>query len=330
MRAFEYAGPTSLDDALKLLGGSDSAAALSGGTDLIGRMKDDMASPARIVYLKDIKCLSGIAWDPKIGLTIGAGTTLADLINHAGIREHLPALRQATLEVGTPQIRNMATVGGNLLQRPRCWYFRNGFGLLALKDGKSLVRDGDNRYHAIFLTDGPALYVNPSSLAVPLVALGASATVQGARGVRVMPVEDLYQVPKKDADRELTLAPGELLVNVIVPPGAGKNATYEVRQKRAHDWPLVMASVNLVLSGDTVSKARVVIYGVAPIPWRSEAAEKAVTGKAVTADTATVAAAAAVEGARPLSMNAYKVTLTRTVVKRALLTAVGQRYWEEG
>ena len=331
MKAFEYAGPTSLDDALKLLGGNEPAAALSGGTDLIGRMKDDVTSPARVVYLKDIKALSGIQWEPAIGLTMGAGTTLADLVAHKGIEEHLPALRQAALEVGTPQIKNMATVGGNLLQRPRCWYFRNGFGLLAQRNGKSLVRDGDNRYHAIFLTDGPALFVSPSSLAVPLIALGAKALIVGAKGERTVPVEDLYQVPRKDTDRELTLAPGELLTRVVVPPGAGKNATYEVRQKRAHDWPLVMASVNLGIDGNhTVAKARVVIYGVAPIPWRSEAAEKALAGKAVTADSAARAAAAAVEAARPLSMNAYKVALTRTVVKRALLAAVGQRPWEEG
>jgi xanthine dehydrogenase YagS FAD-binding subunit len=329
MKAFEYAGPTSVADALTLLGGSDAATALSGGTDLLGRMKDHVTSPERVVYLKDIKALAGIQWDPNVGLTIGAGTTLAEVVAHAGIRDHLPALRQAALEVGTPQIKNMATVGGNLLQRPRCWYFRSGHGLLAQKDGKSLVREGDNRYHAIFLTDGPALYVHPSSLAVPLIALGAKAVVQGAKGERTIAVEDLYQVPKKDSDSELTVAPGELLTRIVVPPGAGKNASYEVRQKQAHDWPLVMASVNLSVDGDTVSKARVVIYGVAPIPWRSEPAEKAVTGKAVTMETAAAAAAAAVEGAKPLSMNAYKVGLTRTVVKRALLAAVGPRYWEE-
>lgn len=328
MKAFEYAGPTSLDDALTLMGG-ESAAALSGGTDLLGRMKDYVTSPARVVYLKDVKALSGIDWDPNVGLTIGAGTTLTQVCDHAGIREHLPALRQATLEVGTPQIRNMASVGGNLLQRPRCWYFRTGHGLLAQSGGKSMARDGDNRYHAIFMTDGPALYVHPSSLAVPLIALGAKATIQGAKGTRSIPVQDLYQVPKKETDGELTIAPGELLVNVIVPPGAGKNASYEARQKRAHDWPLVMASVNLSMDGETVKSARVVLYGVAPVPWRSEPAEKAVTGKAITHDTATAAGAAAVEGAKPLSMNAYKVALTRTVVKRALLEAVGQRYWEE-
>src|SRR5437763_1081695 len=135
MKAFDYAGPTSVEDAVKLLGGPGSAEALSGGTDLIGRMKDYVTSPDRVVYLKDIKSLSGVAWDPKVGTTIGAGTTLADLLGHKGVKQYLPALWQAAHEVGTPQIKNMATVGGNLLQRPRCWYYRSGNGLLAAKDG---------------------------------------------------------------------------------------------------------------------------------------------------------------------------------------------------
>ncbi|MCA1686729.1 MAG: FAD binding domain-containing protein, partial [Planctomycetia bacterium] len=281
MKAFEYAGPTSVEDAVKLLDDQCSAEVLSGGTDLLGRMKDYVTSPDRVVYLKDVKSLSGVSWDPQVGTTIGAGTTLAELLDHRGVKQYLPALWQAASEVGTPQIKNMATVGGNLLQRPRCWYYRNGNGLLAVKDGKSLVREGDNRYHAIFMTDGNALFVSPSSLAVPLIALGAKATVRGSKGERTVPVEDLYQVPKKDNDRELSLAPGEILTKVVVPPHRGKNATYEARQKQAHDWPLVMASVNLDLDGERVTKARVVIYGVAPIPWRSEAAENAITGKAV-------------------------------------------------
>src|SRR5436305_1671014 len=160
-------------------------------------MKDYVSSPARVVYLKDIKALAGIA-ERAGGLEIGAGTRLVDVLANPMIKERYPALRQATLEVGTPQIRNMATVGGNLLQRPRCWYFRSGFGLLGLKDGKSLVRAGDNRYHSIFLTEGDALYVNPSSLAVPLIALGARATILGAGGTRSIPVEELYRVPRSN------------------------------------------------------------------------------------------------------------------------------------
>jgi xanthine dehydrogenase YagS FAD-binding subunit len=332
MKAFEYAGPTSVDDAVRLLGGSDSAEALSGGTDLISRMKDYVTSPKRVVYLKDVKGLAGISGDGgSSGMTLGAGTTLADVLDHKGLRAAYPALWQATLEVGTPQIRNMATVGGNLFQRPRCWYFRSGYGLLAMKDGKSLVREGDNRYHAIFMTEGNALYVAPSSLAVPLIALGATATLQGPRGERTVKVEELYQVPRNEGESELTIRDGEVMTKVSIPAPKGKNASYEARQKRAHDWPLVLTSVNIETDGGgKVSKARLILGSVAPIPLRSEAAEKAITGKAITIETATAAANAAVEGAKPLSMNAYKVALTKTTVKRALLTIAGNRYWEEG
>ena len=327
MNAFDFAAPTSVEDAVKLLGVPE-AEALSGGTDLLGRLKDHVASPRRVVYLKDVKALAGISGDAASGLTIGAGTRLADVLASKAVKESYPAIWQATLEVGTPQIRNMATVGGNLLQRPRCWYFRAGNGLLAVKDGKSLVREGDNRYHAIFDTDGDALFVNPSSLAVPLIALGAKAVVAGARGERTIAVEDLYQVPKSEKDSELTLAPGEVVTKLVVPPPKGKNASYEARQKQAHDWPIVLASVNLDLDGDKVARSRIVVYGVAPIPWRSKAAEEALVGKTITPETAAAVGGAAIAAAKPLSMNAYKVGLTQTVVKRALLAATGNRYWE--
>jgi len=330
MKAFEYAGPTSVDDAVKLLGGSDSTEMLSGGTDLISRMKDYVTSPKRVVYLKDIKSLAGIAAGGSGGMTVGAGTTLADLLEHNALKAAYPSLWQATLEVGTLQIRNMATVGGNLCQRPRCWYFRSGYGLLGMKDGQSLVRAGDNRYHAIFMTEGNALFVAPSSLAVPLIALGATATLQGPKGERTLKVEELYQVPRKDGDRELTMRDHEVLTRVSIPAPKGTNASYEARQKRAHDWPLVLASVNIETDGGgRVSKARLILGSVAPIPLRLELAEKAITGKAITMETAAAAAEAAVAGAKPLSMNGFKVALTRTVVKRALLAAAGNRYWEE-
>jgi xanthine dehydrogenase YagS FAD-binding subunit len=282
-----------------------------------------------VVYLKDLKALSGISGDPGSGLTIGAGTLLTQIVENPAIRAAYPALWQSTTEVGTPQIRNMATLGGNLLQRPRCWYFRAGYGLMAMKDGKSLVRAGDNRYHAIFMTDGDALYVNPSSLAVPLIALGARVAITGPNGERMVDVEGLYQVPKSNNDSEFTLAPGELLTRLLIPPARGKNASYEARQKQAHDWPLVLCSVNLEgADGTELGNGRIVLYGVAPIPWRSKEAEAAIRGKKITPETAAAAGEAATEGAKPLSMNAYKVGLTRTVVKRALLAAVGNRYWE--
>ncbi|MGO9463034.1 MAG: FAD binding domain-containing protein [Isosphaeraceae bacterium] len=329
MKTFEYAAPTSIEDALKLLG-TPNAAALSGGTDLLSRMKDYVTSPDRVVNLKEIKALAGISGDPKsAGLTIGAGTRLADIVAHGGIREAYPALYQATASVGSPQIRNMATLGGDLLQRPHCWYFHGGHGLLAMKDGKSLVRAGDNRFHAIFLTDGDALFVSPSSVAVALCALDGQATIAGPKGERTVKIEELYQVPKRESDTELTIEPGEILTKVTVPRPKGKNASYEARHKQAQDWPLLQSSVSLTMDGETVTAAQVFLFGVAPCPWRSKDAERAITGKRVTLENAATAGEAAVLAAAPLSMNAYKVALARTVVKRALLSAVGNRYWEE-
>lgn len=328
MKAFEYASPATAELALKALAGSKSAAALAGGTDLMNRMKDYVTSPDRVVYVKDIKALAGVD-----GATIGAATTISQLIANKEIASSYPALHQAAREIASVQIRNMATVGGNLLQRPRCWYFRSGFGLLARKDGKSLVREGDNRHHAIFLTDGDALFVSPSSLAAALIALGAKATLAAADGKeRTVSVEELYRVPKTEDEIELTVQPGELLTKVILPSEArsGKSATYEAREKLASDWPLVLGSVHLKMDGDKVGQARIVLSQVAPIPWRSKPAEEAIAGKPVTVETAEAAAEAAVKGAKPLSMNGYKVALTRTVIKRALLAAVGDRYWEEG
>ena len=334
MNAFEFASPTSVELAIKALSDSKSAEALSGGTDLINRMKDYISTPDRVVYLKDVKELAGVKEAPHRSsdhygpLEIGAGTRLVDVVADKVVSERYPALRQAAHEVGTPQIRNMGTVGGNLLQRPRCWFYRNGFGLLGLKDGKSLVRTGDNRYHAIFLTEGDALFVNPSSLAVPLVALGAQAMITSSGGSKTVSVADLYRTPKSSDERELSIGPNELLVKVIIPPATGKNAYYEVRQKQAHDWPIVSAAVTFNLSGNAVTECRIVLGGVATVPWRSESAEKALSGKSISLETAAAVGAAAVEGAKPLSMNAYKIPLVKTAVKRAILAAVGNRYWE--
>lgn len=324
MHAFELARPGSLDDALKALAGSKDSAPLGGGTDLLNRMKDYVTSPARLVALQGVKGLAGVQGTESTGLTIGAGTKLVDLIDNPTIAKAYPALRDAARSIGSPQIRNMATVGGNLCQRPRCWYFRSGFGLLALQDGKSLVREGDNRFHSVFMTDGNALYVSPSSLACALVALDASLTIAGPQGEREVPIADLYRVPKTSEEGELALAPGELVTRVKLPAASGPNGAYAVLHKQSHDWPLVMACASLPEGGEP----RVAIYGVAPIPWRSKGAEAALKGRAISAEVAEAAGKAATEGAKPLSKNAYKVPLIATAVKRAVLAAAGQRYWE--
>lgn len=327
MKAFEYVGATSVDQAVKAL--TPGSAALAGGTDLLNRMKDYVTSPERVVYLNDVKELAGISGDGASAVTILAGTRLADILASEAIKTSFPALWQTTSEVATPQIRNMASLGGNLFQHPRCWYYRSGFGLVPkTSDGKHMLREGDNRYAAVFMTDGDALYVHPSSLSVPLIALGAKATLVGPDGERSVAVEDLYKVPTSNTDSPFTLKPGELLKSVTIPAASGKNASYEARHKQAHDWPLVMASVRLSFDGQIVSDAQVILYGVAPVPWRSKAAEEAIKGKVVTLESARAAGEAASAGAKPLSMNGFKVPMIKTVVTRALCTSVGNKYWE--
>ena len=234
-----------------------------------------------------------------------------------------PSLVTAALGVASPQIRNMGTVGGDLCQRPRCWYYRGGYGLLAMKDGKSLVPDGENRYHAIF-GGGPAYFVSPSSLGPALVALGAQVKLVSPSGSRTVGVDQFFVIPKSDTERETAIQSNEILTEILIPAARTKNATYEVRHKDALDWPLATASVALKMNGSKVGSARVVLGHVAPTPWPAAAAEKALAGKSIDEATAEEAAATAVDGAQPLSQNGYKVQLAKVAVKRALLEAAGK------
>jgi xanthine dehydrogenase YagS FAD-binding subunit len=216
----------------------------------------------------------------------------------------------------------MATAGGNLCQRPRCWYFRNGFGLLAMKDGKSLVTDGDNRYHAILGNSGPAKFVTPSTIAPALIALNAKVRMVGPLGHREIDLAGFFRAPQSENEREHDLKTNEIVTEIIVPPANGaKSAQYEVRQKQAFDWPLSLASVALWMDGNTVKRANIVLGAVAPVPWHSEEAAHALVGKSINEQTADAAGQAAVSIAKPLSRNAYKVQLTRVAVKRAILEA---------
>jgi xanthine dehydrogenase YagS FAD-binding subunit len=321
MQPFEYASPKTLKEALALLGSQwGDADVLAGGTDLLSLMKDSLHAPRRVVNIKGIAALGGIS-KTAAGLRIGATVTVDELLNSAAVRTEYPSLAQAARGITSPQIRNMGTVGGDLCQRPRCWYFRNGFGLLAMKDGRSLVEGGDNRYHAIF-HDGPAKFVSASSFGPALVALGAKIKLASASGQREVEAAIFFIAPQNEAAREIALLPNEILTEIVIPPATGvRNATYEVRQKDALDWPLATASVALKMKGTAVASAMIVLGHVGPVPHVASAAASALEGKPVNAETAEAAAAAAVSGARPLSGNAYKVTLAKTAVKRALLLA---------
>ena len=247
-----------------------------------------------------------------------------ELANNADVKSMAKALSDAAAGIPSPQIRHMGTVGGDLCQRPRCWYYRQGHGLFGTMDGKSLVEMGENQYHAIFGT-GPAHFVSASSLGPALIALGAKIKLVSAKGPREVPAANFFVVPANENQREIALHADEILTEIVVPAGAVKSATYEVRQKEALDWPLAAASVVLHMKGNAVASAKVVLGHVAPKPWDSADAAKALAGKSVSADTAEAAGKAAVASAQPLSQNAYKVTLARVAVKRALLEAAKQK-----
>jgi xanthine dehydrogenase YagS FAD-binding subunit len=323
VKAFAYVNAANEKEAIAALGTERGKfLPLAGGMDLLAMMKDYIAQPDRIVNVKNLDRTIRKGQDG--GLRIGSAVTLTELVAHADAARMYPALVQAAGEVGTPQIRNAGTVGGNLNQRPRCWYFRNEeFHCLKKGGPRCFAVEGENQYHAIF-GDGPCHIVHPSSLAVPAIALDARFRIVGPAGEREVPAAEYYQMPDRNLFGETVLAPNELLTHVILPaPGAARNATYEVRFKQSHDWPLAMASVVLSMSGKTVQGARVVMGAVAPVPWRSAPAEAALTGKAISEEAAMAAADAAVAGAKPMTQNAYKVQIARTAVKRAIMRAAG-------
>jgi xanthine dehydrogenase YagS FAD-binding subunit len=320
LKAFSYVNATNEKEAVAALATAERGRLLpmAGGMDLLGLMKDYIVSPDRVVSIRslDQTIVSGDG-----GLRIGAAMKLADLIEHAQVRKLYPALTIAAASVGTPQIRNVGTVGGNIMQRPRCWYFRNEeFNCLKKGGSRCFAVEGENQYHAIF-GDGPCHIVHPSSLAVPVIAYGGRFRIAGPNGAREVDAGQFFQMPNQNLYGESVLQPNEIITHVLLPAPGHKSTSYEVRFKQSHDWPLAVASVNLVMSGSVVKSARVVMGAVAPIPWRAHAAERVLAGKAITEAIASEAANAAVTGARPMSGNAYKVQIARTAVKRAILAA---------
>ena len=325
MRSFEYLSPASTKQATSLLSASwGQTEIIAGGTDLLALMKEDVVTPKRLVNIKEIQDLRGVKSTSQ-GLRIGALTTLSELAEDGSVQKSHPALADAIHDAASPQIRNVATLGGNLCQRPRCWYFRNGLGLLPKDEaGKDLVSDGENRYHAILGNDGPAKFVSPSTIVPVLIAYNATIRLEGPKGKRELPLAKFYVIPKTEQEREHDLRPNEIVTEVLVPSADGwKVAHYEVRQKAAFDWPLAVAAVALKTDGSGVQSSRVVLGHVAPIPWPSPEAEAALKGQSITEESAQKAAIASVKNARPLTQNAHKVHLAQVAVKRAIMKAGG-------
>ncbi len=315
---FSYVRPQTSDEALQLL--SESGTRIhAGGTDLIGCLRDGVMRVDQVVSLSALNGLKGIREEGD-QIRIGALTTVADVAASALLSENCPVLSQAAATVASPQLRNQGTLGGNLCQRPRCWYFRGEFHCLKKGGAMCFAFNGENRYHAIF-GGGPCYIVHPSDTAPALVALGASLRINSPRGERTIPAEDFFQLPSENLTGETDLLRAEMVEEILIPkPVAGSRSSYrKVRERGSWDFALTSVALSVRFDGETVRDARVVLGGVAPIPWRSKSAEEAIKGRRLDSETVAQAAQAAVEGAEPLEQNGYKVLLTKGVVEESLL-----------
>ncbi|OFV96441.1 MAG: hypothetical protein A3H28_01905 [Acidobacteria bacterium RIFCSPLOWO2_02_FULL_61_28] len=324
MKAFRHKNARTVKEAVTLLQQSaGKALPIAGGSDLLGEMKDFIETPDLLVNLKAIPGLNKI--EQKGGtISIGALVTIADLAESSLVRTQLAAVAEAAVVIASPQIRNAGTVGGNLCQRPRCWYYRSEFQCLRKGGTICYAAAGENRYHAI-LGGGPSFIVHPSDLAPPLIALDAKARIAGPSGERTILLEQFFVLPTVNVRRENILKPGEILTEIQVPvPQNGTRSTYWKQMEREMwDFALVSAAVVVRQSngpqGKVISHARVVLGGVAPIPWRSKEAEAALIGKPLDQANAALAAEEALKPAQPLRDNAFKVDLTKAVLRGAIL-----------
>jgi xanthine dehydrogenase YagS FAD-binding subunit len=316
---FGYVRPRNLADALRALA-APGARVQAGGTDLLGCLRDGVFAADTLVSLSGVPDLRGIRRALDGGLAIGAMTTLSEVAAHPDIVAHYPTLAQGAAAAASPQLRNQGTIGGNICQRPRCWYFRGDFHCARKGGEKCFAVEGENQFHCIFGGD-VCFIVHPSDTAPALVALEAVVRIAGPDGARSVPAEKFFILPSTDYTRENVLANGEVVTEIVLPPQPrGTRGTYrKVRARGSWDFALTGAAVAVTITGGSVERARIVLSGVAPAPWRVPEAERAIVGKRITARTSSSAAAAAVRGAQPLPENGYKVELLRGTVEEALL-----------
>ena len=323
MKAFEYAEPRNEAEAIELL--SDEGVkteVLAGGTDLVGLMKKVLVTPDRVVNIMEVPSLQTIEPQEDGALLIGAAVTLDEVLAHPYL-ENYPAITDAILGINSMQLQSQGTLVGDLCQRPRCWFFRNGQQLL---DQEGHVSEGDNRFHAILGNSGRAKFVSSSRIGPALIALNAQVRLIGPAEdeEQWVPLADFFVSPRHEDQRETIVLPGQLVTHVVLPPADSRyNATYEVRHGEGPDDPLAAAAVSLTIEGGVVRQAQVVLGHVAPTPWISSAASDVLVGRPVDHETAEAAGEAAIADATPLSQNSYKVDLAAVAVKRAVLRAAG-------
>lgn len=322
MKDFAYLAAASLQQAARRAARARGRAVVkAGGIDVLDLMKEGLLAPDLVVSIHRVPDLSRVSEEKDGTVSVGALATLHQIAEHALLRSRYPALAAAAASAATPQIRRVATLGGNLHQRPRCWYFRNR-EFACLKKGGSLcfAQGGDNRYHAIF-GNGRCAIVHPSATAVALVAYGATLVLRSEKGERRVSIDDYFVRPEQDVSRENRLGEGELLASVVLPAGPTKSAYLKLQERQSFDWPMADVAVSLRMKGATCREARIVLGSAAPVPWRATQAEAVLAGKPIDEKVARAAGEAAVAGATPLAENGYKVQLFRVLTRRAILAA---------
>ncbi len=321
MNRFEYTRAVSVEQAIAQLKDPD-VVVKAGGVDLLDRMKEGLIAPRRVV---DLSSLGGLHYlrDEQAGLRIGALATLAEIAAHPAVRARFAALADACGHAATPQVRNVATLGGNLVQRPRCWYFRSADFHCRKKGGATcFAQEGENQFHAI-VGNHTCAAVCASTPATALVAFGARVKLAGPGGERELALEEFFTAPEKSVMVENALAPDELVTEVIVPSTSARSAYLKQGEKESFDWPIADVAAVLELDGRTCKRASIVLGSAAPVPLRAKEAEAALAGRAVDERSADAAARAALAGATPLGKNAYKVPVFQAVIRRTILAAVG-------
>jgi xanthine dehydrogenase YagS FAD-binding subunit len=326
MRSFKYYAATSWEDAVAFLGKNDKAQVVAGGSDLLGWIKDDLNGPGApradtLVDIRTIPNANTLKYDAAAGLTIGALTPLTQLAEHADVLKNYPGLAKAAASPASPSIRNVGTLGGNLMQRPRCWYLR-GKEFNCYKKGGDFCFSvtGENQYHAIL--DGELCYiVHPSDTAPALLAANATAKVLGPSGARDVAFDKLFIGPRTNVLKETVLEKNEVLTAVTVPaPAANSKSVFmKVTQREVYDFAIVSIAVVAQVEGGVWKDGRVVLSGVAPTPYRATAAEDALKGQSINAAVVKTAADNTLLKARPMSNNAYKVDIARNLIQRAIL-----------
>jgi len=328
MKAFSTVSPQSLPDVVSALKNAaaqgKTAMVAGGGSDLLGMMKERLVTPDLVVRMSAVRRLDQVTRE-RDQTVIGGQITLSNLARHADVRRQWTVIAEAAESVATPQIRNVGTIAGNVCQRPWCWYYRNGFKCFKNGGNTCYSIAGENHFHAIF-GGGPSFIVHPSDTAPALVAAGAQFRLVGPEGERMLPAAEFFTLPSANAARENALKDGEVLASIALPaPPPGTRSLYhKVMDREAWTHAVVSAAAVLEVDGETCRSARLVLGGVAPVPWRLQEVERMLAGQRLTPALIDKAAKASVAGARPLAHNAYKVPLTEAIVRRALTDLVAR------